>query len=169
VTIVSSGQRNGFNCVSRRADLGKCAIKLLLVVGHNCPCRRDRRSYAPYGMCGTCYSAPNICSLLPLMAPRLSSSVPSLPAHRAMMASLGPRCRRAIRPVGIKKPRYRRPERGFEADAWGAGGLCLTHQHWPGSGSLWVRPRSMPLGHSAEHLRSITPPSQGRAWRNFRG
>ena len=29
--MVSSGQRNGFNCVSRRADLGKCAIKLLLV------------------------------------------------------------------------------------------------------------------------------------------
>jgi hypothetical protein len=41
------GTRNGFNCVSRRADLGKCAIKLLLVVGHDCPCRRDRRSYAP--------------------------------------------------------------------------------------------------------------------------
>ena len=39
MTIVSSGQRNGFNCVSRRADLGKCAIKLLLVVGHDCFCR----------------------------------------------------------------------------------------------------------------------------------
>ena len=31
--MVSSGQRNGFNCVSRRADLGKCAIKLLLLWG----------------------------------------------------------------------------------------------------------------------------------------
>ena len=34
--MVLSGQRNGFNCVSRRADLGNCAIKLLLV-GHDCP------------------------------------------------------------------------------------------------------------------------------------
>jgi hypothetical protein len=63
--MVSSGQRNGFNCVSRRADLGKCAIKLLLVVGHDRPCRRDRRSYAPWSMCGTCYFAPNICSSPP--------------------------------------------------------------------------------------------------------
>jgi hypothetical protein len=46
------GQRNGFNCVSRRADLGKCAIKLLLVVEHDCPCRRDRRSYAPQSRAG---------------------------------------------------------------------------------------------------------------------
>ena len=71
--------------------------------------------------------------------------------------------------LGIKKAPLQVTIAGFEADAWGAGGLCPTHQHWPGSGSLWVRPRSMPLGHSAEHLRSITPPSQRRAWRNFGG
>src|SRR3954453_9132414 len=54
------GQRNGFNCVSRRADLGKCAIKLLLVVGHDCFCRLIAIHLLRRAVEGLCYFAPSI-------------------------------------------------------------------------------------------------------------
>jgi len=70
VTIVSSGQRNGFNCVSRRADLGKCAIKLLLVVGHDCFCRLIAIHLLRRACEGLCYFAPSICSSPPSLLDR---------------------------------------------------------------------------------------------------